>query len=327
MSAPTHGRMPASSPDPIAMRLPLLAVAALAFLRIVCGLHFFLEGLSHLRDPDWSSAGFRKAAVGPLADWYRSGLPETGDWSGTLGRADDRSADEAAKAWRESVTASWRKLLDARLKAAPLAADAKAAAERGLEAAGQELAAYCKGIADDLADYRLQVGRLAGNERKPGSQDIPFERERLAKKQKELAGQAAGWMKDAAAIGQKLVTTWDDQLPDAAARSRAAAAVDPSPLWKADRFVSWSLVTIGACLVLGLATKFNAMGGVFFLASVIATQPFWVPGALATYDQWVELAALLAIAALPIGGWSGLDFFLKRWCPLGRCCGANSCSR
>ena len=327
MSAPTHGRMPASSPDPIAMRLPLLAVAALAFLRIVCGLHFFLEGLSHLRDPDWSSAGFRKAAVGPLADWYRSGLPETGDWSGTLGRADDRSADDAAKAWRESVTASWRKLLDARLKAAPLAADAKAAAERGLEAAGQELAAYCKGIADDLADYRLQVGRLAGNERKPGSQDIPFERERLAKKQKELAGQAAGWMKDAAAIGQKLVTTWDDQLPDAAARSRAAAAVDPSPLWKADRFVSWSLVTIGACLVLGLATKFNAMGGVFFLASVIATQPFWVPGAQATYDQWVELAALLAIAALPIGGWSGLDFFLKRWCPLGRCCGANSCGR
>jgi len=319
--------MPASSPDPIAMRLPLLAVAALAFLRIVCGLHFFLEGLSHLRDPDWSSAGFRKAAVGPLADWYRSGLPETGDWSGTLGRADDRSADDAAKAWRESVTASWRKLLDARLKAAPLAADAKAAAERGLEVAGQELAAYCKGIADDLADYRLQVGRLAGNERKPGSQDIPFERERLAKKQKELAGQAAGWMKDAAAIGQKLVTTWDDQLPDAAARSRAAAAVDPSPLWKADRFVSWSLVTIGACLVVGLLTKFNAVGGALFLASVIATQPFWVPGAQATYNQWVELAALLAIAALPIGGWSGLDFFLKRWFPLGCCGSANSCCR
>jgi uncharacterized membrane protein YphA (DoxX/SURF4 family) len=309
------------------MRLPLLAVAALAFLRIVCGLHFFLEGLSHLRDPDWSSAGFRKAAVGPLADWYRSSLPETGDWSGTLGAADDRSADDAAKAWRESVTASWRKLLDARLKAVPLAADAKAEAERSLEAAGESLAGWSKTLADDLADYRLQVRRLAGNEKKPGSRDIPFERERLTKKQKELAGQAAGWMKDAAAIGQKLVATWDEQLPDAAARSRAAAAAEPSSLWKADRFVSWSLVTIGACLVLGLLTKFNAMGGVFFLLSVIASQPFWVPGAQATYDQWVEVAALLAIAALPIGGWSGLDFFLKRWCPMGRCCGANTCGR
>ncbi|MFM7206124.1 MAG: hypothetical protein ACKO4T_05570 [Planctomycetaceae bacterium] len=309
------------------MRLPLITVAALAFLRIACGLHFFLEGMSHLRDPDWSSAGFRRAAVGPLADWYRSSLPETGDWSGTLGAADGRSADEASQAWQASVVASWRRLLAARTKAVPLAADAKAAAEASLEVAAKELAAYGKGVADDLADYRLQVARLAAAEKKPGSRDIPFERERLAKKQKELGGQATGWMKDAAAIGQKLVAAWDEQLPDAATRAKAAAAAEPPPIWKADRFVSWSLVTIGACLVLGIATKFNAMGGVCFLASVLATQPFWVPGAQATYNQWVELAALLAIAALPIGGWSGLDFFLTRWCPLGRCCGANTCGR
>jgi len=134
-------------------------------------------------------------------------------------------------------------------------------------------------------------------------------------------------VKDAAAIGQKLVAEWDGQLPDAAARSRADAATGPSELWKADRFVSWSLVTIGACLVVGLLTKFNAAGGALFLASVIASQPFWVPGAQATYNQWVELAALLAIAALPIGGWSGLDFFLKRWFPQGCCGSANSCRR
>ncbi|MFM7183673.1 MAG: hypothetical protein ACKO4Z_02735 [Planctomycetota bacterium] len=309
------------------MRFPLLAVFALAFLRIVCGLHFFLEGLSHLRDPDWSSAGFRRAAVGPLADWYRSSLPQTGDWTGTLAAADGRSADEVAQAWQASVVASWRRLLDARLKAVPLAGEAEAAAEASLEAAGGELAAYVRGIADELADYRLQVGRLAANLKQPGSRDIPFERERLAKKQKELAGQAGGWMKDAAAIGQKLVAAWDDQLPDPAARGKAAATAEPTPLWKADRFVSWSLVTIGACLVLGIATKFNALGGVCFLASVVASQPFWVPGAQATYDQWVEIAALLAIAALPTGGWSGLDFFLRRWCPLSRCCGANSTGR
>ena len=296
------------------MRLPLLAVAALAVLRIVCGLHFFLEGVSHLRDADWSSAGFRKAAVGPLADFYRSSLPETGDWAATLGSADDRPADEASKAWQASVVASWQRLLETRSKAVSLSGEAKAVAEQSLKTAGGNLADYCKGIADDFADYRLQVRRLAAMEQKPGSRDIPFERERLAKKQKELAGQASAWMKDAAAIGQKLVAEWDGQLPDAAARSRADAATGPSELWKADRFVSWSLVTIGACLVVGLLTKFNAVGGALFLASVIASQPFWVPGAQATYNQWVELAALLAIAALPIGGWSGLDYFLKSCC-------------
>jgi uncharacterized membrane protein YphA (DoxX/SURF4 family) len=305
------------------MRLPLIAVAALAFLRIVLGLHFFLEGLSHLRDPDWSSAGFRKAAVGPLGDWYRSFLPQTGDWAGTLGADDGRSVAEASKAWRESVVTSWRTLLDARSKQAPLAADARAAAEKSLEAASVALDDYVAGIADDLTSYRLDVARLARMEDRPGATAIPFERERVTKKKKELGGQAAGWMKDAAAIGDKLVAEWDAQLAGPDERRRAATAGVQSALWRGDRFVSWSLVTIGACLVLGVLTKFNAMGGVFFLASVVASQPFWVPGAQPTYDQWVEIAALLVVAALPTGGWSGLDYFLTRWCPWSRCCGAN----
>ncbi|MFM8735586.1 MAG: hypothetical protein ACKOC8_10375 [Pirellulales bacterium] len=303
------------------MRPAVLTVAALAFLRIVVGLHFFLEGVSHLRDPAWSSAGFRKAAVGPLADWYRSELPETGRWSATLGAADGRSAADASKAWQDSVTAEWRALLDTRAKLVPLSAEARQAAEAAFEAAVRSLAAFADGIADDLVDYRLQLPRLAAMEHKPGAADIPFERQRVAAKRKELAGLATGWMNEADAIGKDLVATWDASLPDATARRRAAAAAGPSPLWKADRFVSWSLVTIGACLVLGLLTRFNAMGGVFFLASVIASQPFWVAGAQSTYDQWVELAALLVIATVPLGGWSGLDYFLERWCPFSRCCG------
>ncbi|MCE9632259.1 MAG: hypothetical protein K8S94_16295 [Planctomycetia bacterium] len=305
------------------MRLPIIAIAALAFLRIVCGLHFFLEGFAHLRDPEWSSAGFRKAAVGPLADWYRSALPQTGDWSGTLGAVDGRSVDEASKAWQQTVVDSWQRLFEARIKKVPLAADARAAAEKSLETARAELADYAQSLEDDLTDYRLQVARLGVMERKPEAAEIPFERERVAKKKKELGAQAASWMKDAAAIGHKLTAEWDAQLPSDADRGRAGSAAEPTKLWRADRFVSWSLVTIGACLVLGVLTKFNAMGGVFFLLSVIATQPFWAAGAQSTYDQWVEVAALLVIASLPTGGWTGLDYFLKKWCPLSSCCGTS----
>jgi uncharacterized membrane protein YphA (DoxX/SURF4 family) len=313
------------------MRPTLLAVAALAFLRIVVGLHFFLEGLSHLRDPDWSSAGFRKAAVGPLADWYRQSLPETGAWSATLGATGSGDTAIAAAAWKESVVAGWKKLLAERRRAAPLDAARAAEAEKLLESAGSELDAYLAGIGDDLAAYRLEMARFADMRKAPAARDVPFARERVAKKQKELAGQAAGWMRDAAAIGTKLVAGWDEQL-SATERLRAADAAAPSSLWRADRFVSWSLVTIGACLVLGLLVKFNALGGACFLASVIASQPFWVPGAQATYDQWVELAALLALAALPVGGWSGLDYFLKSCfstfgCPLAGCCGGSNATR
>lgn len=308
------------------MRSTLLAVAALAFLRIVVGLHFFLEGLSHLRDPEWSSAGFRKAAVGPLADWYRAALPETGDWSGTLGARDGRPAGEAAEAWQASIVAGWRKLLAERSRVEPLDAPRAAEADRLLAAAARDLEAYVGGLAEEFATYRLELARLDDMRRSPASGQVPFARERVAKKQKELAAQAAGWMKDAAAIGTKLVANWDGQL-SAAERLRADAATEPAAIWKADRFVSWSLVTIGACLVLGVLVKFNALGAACFLASIIASQPFWVPGAQATYDQWVELAALLALAALPVGGWSGLDYFLKSWCPLSRCCDGGGSTR
>ena len=109
---------------------------------------------------------------------------------------------------------------------------------------------------------------------------------------------------------------------------RLSGGIPPTRLWRADRFVSWSLVTIGACLVLGILVKFNAVGGALFLSSVVASQPFWVPDAQATYNQWVELAALLAMASLPAGGWSGLDFFFKKWlgnfCPMTGCCRTTS---
>ena len=310
------------------MRWPTLTVCALAFLRVVVGMHFFLEGLAHLRDPNWSSAGFRKAAVGPLADRYRAALPQTGDWAGTVGKLDARSPAEAAAAWTESVVSEWRTLLERRLQASPRDDAGRRSAEERLEAARGQLADYVAGLSDDVTDYRLQVARLAGMERRPGAVEIPFERDRVAKKRRELAALADGWMAGAAAIGDKLVAEWDAQLASPAARRQAAAAARPSALWRGDRFVSWSLLTIGGCLVLGLFVKFNAVGAACFLASVIASQPFWVPGAQPTYDQWVELAALLVIAALPIGGWSGLDYFRHRHCPLtawcrGSCTGAR----
>ncbi|NCX99306.1 MAG: hypothetical protein EBX35_12210, partial [Planctomycetia bacterium] len=116
------------------MRTTILALVALAFLRTVIGLHFFLEGLSHLRDPAWSSVGFRKAAVGPLAPTYRALLPETGDWSGTLGAADRKPADETIAAWEQSVTTGWEQRLAERLEVVPLPEEKLAAARAALEA-------------------------------------------------------------------------------------------------------------------------------------------------------------------------------------------------
>lgn len=311
-------------------RTTVLATVALTFLRIVIGLHFFLEGSSHLRDPAWSSAGFRKAAVGPLADFLRSDLPEVGDWSETLASASAFAADDvdgSADAWRTSVVAGWRRLWQRRLDVLVTAgwaadADVTARAEAAVAEADKKLSDMLADDRDDLLEYRRQRQRLTEMTASAMARDLPYMQKRIAEKRRELESQAAGWMSQAAAIGVEVVTAWDRPL-SAAQRRLAATAVEPTRLWKADRFVSWALVTIGAALVLGLLTKFHAVGGICFLLSVVASQPFWLPAAQATYDQWVEIAGLLVLASVPTGGWTGLDYFLmplvKGCCPLSGC--------
>ena len=308
----------------------MLATVALTFLRIVIGLHFFLEGSSHLRDSAWSSAGFRKAAVGPLAEFLRADLPEVGDWSETLANVSGSAADDidgSADAWRASVVAEWRRLWQRRLDvlaATGWSADAEvtATAEAAIAEADKKLSDMLADDRDDLLEYRRQRQRLSEMSASAMARDLPYVRKRIADKRRELESQAAGWMSQAAAIGVEVVTAWDRPL-SAAQRRLAATAVEPTRLWKADRFVSWALVTIGAALVLGLLTKFHAVGGICFLLSVVASQPFWLPAAKATYEQWVEIAGLLVLASVPTGGWTGLDYFLmpliRGRCPLGSC--------
>ena len=308
--------------------------ASLIFLRIVVGLHFFLEGSSHLRDPSWSSAGFRKAAVGPLASFLKSDLPETGDWKSTLGNVHSTNAVDVAAAadnWRSSIVEEWKALGERRnvvLRRSGWVAPADwvELSSAALGAADKKLASMLDYANEDLLDFCRQAVRLKATEKSAMAKDVPFMRDRVADKERELAGQKNGWMEEANAVGRELVSAWNEPL-SAEERRIADTAVEPTRLWKADRFVSWSLTTIGACLVIGIFTKFNAVGGVFFLLSVVASQPFWLPAAQVTYDQWVEIAGLLVLASMPLGAWAGIDAFLmpilKKYCPLKICCNSK----
>lgn len=316
------------------MRTAVVVTAALTFLRIVIGLHFFLEGSSHLRDPSWSSVGFRKAAVGPLSPFLKADLPETGDWKNTLGKVQDTDpaiVANAAESWRLSLIEQWKKLGVRRenvLRASGWTPPGNwpDMSSTAINAADKKLAAMLDDAQADLVSYCREVIRLRETEKSAMARDVPFMRDRVSTKQRELAVQRAGWMEEADAVGRELVSTWNERL-SAQDRRTAATAIEPTRLWKADRFVSWSLTTIGACLVIGVLTKFNAMGGVFFLLSVVASQPFWLPAAQSTYEQWVEIAGLLVLASAPLGAWAGIDAFLmpilQKYCPIKMCCNSK----
>ena len=84
-----------------------------------------------------------------------------------------------------------------------------------------------------------------------------------------------------------------------------------SPLQWINQVVPWFDTIVGGLLILGLFTRLASLLGAAFLASIIAMQPPWIPGAASTFPQSIELLALLVIFALGAGRLGGLDFFLS----------------
>lgn len=97
----------------------------------------------------------------------------------------------------------------------------------------------------------------------------------------------------------------------------AAGPVPPaaSPIRSINLRTMWGLTIFGLLLMLGLFTSLSALGGVALLSLFYLAMPPW-PGVqeipsiehnLFVNKVFVEMLALLAIAAMPSGKWFGLD--------------------
>jgi thiosulfate dehydrogenase [quinone] large subunit len=108
--------------------------------------------------------------------------------------------------------------------------------------------------------------------------------------------------------------------------------VPKSKLEKIDLLTTYGLMAIGGGLILGLLTRLSALAGAVFLASIVLAQPAWptiyppLPPAaghsLVVTKELIEMLALLALAATPVGRWAGLDFFVHNLL-IRPCCGGK----
>jgi uncharacterized membrane protein YphA (DoxX/SURF4 family) len=78
-----------------------------------------------------------------------------------------------------------------------------------------------------------------------------------------------------------------------------------------NRVIPWFDTIVGFLLIIGLFSRLASGAAAVFLASVIATQPPFVPGTPPMYFYCIELAACLVIFATSAGRFGGLDFFLS----------------
>ena len=124
-----------------------------------------------------------------------------------------------------------------------------------------------------------------------------------------------GWKKEIADMWGSLEQQVNDlaaadQLDRSELPLERTYAPSDSKLGMINRIIPWFDVIVGSLLILGLFTRLASLAGAGFLFSVLATQPFWIPGSDPTYLYMIEFAALLVIFATCAGRNFGLDYFI-----------------
>jgi uncharacterized membrane protein YphA (DoxX/SURF4 family) len=279
----------------------------LVLLRLNIGWHFYSEGTKHLTDPNWSSEGFLRQAKGPLAPRFQAVLPDYHKFEAIVYTASDEK--EAGEAWIKQVGAGWddyrRQFSDFYGLSDQQKAQSEAIVQRRQELLREWLADNQEAIATHVHERQ----RMETAETDPAAGDVPFKKKRIADQAAKLKTQANGWIAHVKSmetdLHKDLAGALDDQQ-----RQRGPLPREKSELQKIDMVMTYGIWGIGVCLILGLFTRLAALAGAAFLLSVVLTQPFWITDATPTFNQFVEMFALLTLATTHVGRWGGLDFFI-----------------
>jgi uncharacterized membrane protein YphA (DoxX/SURF4 family) len=276
----------------------------LVLLRISIGWHFLYAGIDKLETPNgFSAAGFLGQAKGPLAEKFHELIP---DFEGH--ERLDKDKDVAAM---ESYLREFKSYYQ-------LAPEQTAEVDTAFTRRKSELTSYLDDHKADLETYFHDLDRLNADKKKPDS-SMPFAQKRIWDQQTKLRGQLGGWTKEIERIGGDFKTDLHDLL-DKTQQERGAIPQPVTSWFTQDNIIQYSNLAIGACLIVGLFTRFSALAGGIFLLSVVAAQPDW-PGiyppphpsagrALIINKEFIEMMALFTLATTRVGYWAGLDFFI-----------------
>ncbi len=195
-------------------------------------------------------------------------------------------------------------------------------AEEILSAHQEQLQDWLSGNQTELIAHFSTANRLNGFERDGVNRsdvalNVESIREQVDTIKSDRQKQLGGWLAEVEVIWDSFesqiqslpVATQADKAPLALHRPFAQ---EYSKLNLINGFIPWFDTIIGVLLILGLFTRFASLSAALFLASVILSQPAWIPGTRTTYYESVEFFALLVIFATCAGRFGGLDFFLHR---------------
>jgi len=302
-------------------------VVMLACLRITIGWHFLYQGLAKLEDRSFSSAGFLSQSKGPLADYFRNLVPDA------MGR--ERLKPENQPRWIAHIDKSLKQFTDHYRPSE----EQLARAELFAAAAKTQMDDFFAENRNDISTHLHELDRLeaakqskpfppkpsgdsAADDRVVVAPSVPSQQKRISEKQTELQATAKRWLGALDSIEQDFRRQLDGIL-EADQRARGRPEQPVTEIEQIDRLVSFGVTAIGACLLVGLFTRFSCLAGGLFLLSIVLAQPDW-PGlyppphpavgrSLFVNKEFVEMMALFALGTTHVGRWGGLDFLVHYW--------------
>ena len=170
-------------------------------------------------------------------------------------------------------------------------------------------------VVGEVQYYKDLVERFRKNYDKARTK---FEWDHIDRQWTELQSKRREVVGPVQALEKKMLTEADELLTP----KQLSAGPVPEPMTPIRRInwrTMWGLTIIGLLLMLGLFTRVSALGGAALLTMFYLAMPPW-PGAqelpsiehnLFVNKVFVEMVALLAIAALPSGKWFGVDAIIS----------------
>lgn len=187
----------------------------------------------------------------------------------------------------------------------------------------------------DLKVYQEKIANYEENLAKAKKQSaMHFPQDHLQKQWNELQSLRGKLVGPVKALDAELKVS-AQKLLSAEQLALGPVRLPSTPMDRINKRTMWGLAILGTLLLVGLGTRFAALGGAVMLTMFYLAMPPWpgvpeAPGPEHSFivnKNFIEVVALLAIAALPTGQWFGLDRLVAKFCCRKKsCCEGTACS-
>ncbi|MDZ4850707.1 MAG: hypothetical protein SGI77_15580 [Pirellulaceae bacterium] len=279
-------------------RIGLLGVLALVCLRLTVGWHFYMEGVTKVREGSFSSVGFLGAAKGPLAPEFQKMVP---DYDGRI-RLDRNAMVTAYSSYVDRVRNTYSFNPNQTKDAEQIKADTIARWDAIDAEWSPQINEYFKGFE--------RIAELAVDPKRSDVASLRAQRDEIESKWRGLVKPTLSAIdKNNANLESRLIAI---ATPNQRSTVGAVSFEIGGGLLSVrliDKIIPIFDMSVGILLILGLLTPVAGVAAGLFLGSVVLSQFPGSPGALPTYFQAVEMVACFVLAFSDSGRYAGLDFF------------------